>query len=96
MVDLQRQGKLDKVEGKTHFTHYVVRATLRVPAAGDEPGCLEHLQVLHDRTAIDFRETGAKLGCGLRVIFQGIEDGASHRGGDCFEDEVFTGFDDHA
>ena len=30
------EGKLDKVEGKTHFTHYVVRATLRVPAGTDE------------------------------------------------------------
>jgi len=30
------EGKLDRVEGKTHFTHYVVRATLRVPAGSDE------------------------------------------------------------
>jgi organic hydroperoxide reductase OsmC/OhrA len=30
------EGKLDKVEGRTHFTHYVVRATLRVPAGTDE------------------------------------------------------------
>jgi organic hydroperoxide reductase OsmC/OhrA len=30
------EGKLDKVEGKTHFTHYVVRATLRAPAGTDE------------------------------------------------------------
>ena len=30
------EGKLDKVAGKTHFTHYVVRATLRVPAGTDE------------------------------------------------------------
>jgi organic hydroperoxide reductase OsmC/OhrA len=30
------EGKLDRVEGKTHFTHYVVRATLRVPAGTDE------------------------------------------------------------
>jgi organic hydroperoxide reductase OsmC/OhrA len=29
-------GKLDKVEGKTHFTQYVLRATLRVPAGTDE------------------------------------------------------------
>ena len=30
------EGKLDKVAGKAHFTHYVVRATLRVPAGTDE------------------------------------------------------------
>lgn len=30
------EGKLDRVEGKTHFTHYLVRATLRVPAGSDE------------------------------------------------------------
>lgn len=30
------EGKLDRVDGKTHFTHYVVRATLRVPAGTDE------------------------------------------------------------
>jgi organic hydroperoxide reductase OsmC/OhrA len=30
------EGKLERVEGKTHFTHYVVRATLRVPAGADE------------------------------------------------------------
>jgi organic hydroperoxide reductase OsmC/OhrA len=30
------EGKLDKVEGKTHFTQYVLRATLRVPAGTDE------------------------------------------------------------
>jgi organic hydroperoxide reductase OsmC/OhrA len=30
------EGKLDKVEGKTHFTHYTVRATLRVPAGTEE------------------------------------------------------------
>ena len=30
------EGKLDKVEGKTHFTHYLVRATLRAPVGTDE------------------------------------------------------------
>ena len=30
------EGKLDKVEGKTRFTHYVVRATLRAPVGTDE------------------------------------------------------------
>ena len=30
------EGTLDKVEGKTKFTHMVVRATLRVPAGTDE------------------------------------------------------------
>jgi len=30
------EGKLDKVAGKAHFTHYAVRATLRVPAGTDE------------------------------------------------------------
>ena len=30
------EGKLDRLEGKTHFTHFVVRATLRVPAGTDE------------------------------------------------------------
>jgi peroxiredoxin-like protein len=30
------EGKLDKVEGKTKFTHLVVRATLHVPADADE------------------------------------------------------------
>jgi len=30
------EGKLDRLEGKTHFTHFAVRATLRVPAGTDE------------------------------------------------------------
>jgi organic hydroperoxide reductase OsmC/OhrA len=30
------EGKLDRVDGRTHFTGYVVRATLRVPAGTDE------------------------------------------------------------
>jgi organic hydroperoxide reductase OsmC/OhrA len=30
------EGTLDKVEGKTKFTHMLVRATLRVPAGTDE------------------------------------------------------------
>ena len=30
------EGTLDKVDGRTHFTHYLVRATLRVPAGTDE------------------------------------------------------------
>lgn len=35
-LDCAVEGKLEKVEGKTHFTHYLVRATLRVPAGSDE------------------------------------------------------------
>jgi len=30
------EGRLEKAEGKTHFTRYAVRATLRVPAGTDE------------------------------------------------------------
>jgi organic hydroperoxide reductase OsmC/OhrA len=30
------EGRLEKAEGKTHFTGYAVRATLRVPAGTDE------------------------------------------------------------
>jgi peroxiredoxin-like protein len=30
------EGKLDRVEGKSHFTNILVKATLRVPAGTDE------------------------------------------------------------
>lgn len=35
-LDCAVEGRLEKIEGKTHFTHYTVRATLRVPAGTDE------------------------------------------------------------
>ena len=38
------EGKLDRVEGKTRFTHYVVRATLRVPSGTDETKARQLLQ----------------------------------------------------
>jgi len=38
------EGRLDRVEGKTQFTHYVVRATLRVPAGADESKARELLE----------------------------------------------------
>lgn len=38
------EGTLNRVEGKTRFTHVVVKATLRVPAGGDEEKALRHLE----------------------------------------------------
>ena len=38
------EGKLDRIEGKTHFTHIVVRATLRAPAGTDEAKAVQLMQ----------------------------------------------------
>lgn len=35
-LEARVEGKLDKIDGKTHFTQIVVHATLRVPAGGDQ------------------------------------------------------------
>ena len=35
-VECRVEGKLDKVDGKSHFTEIVVHATLRVPAGTDQ------------------------------------------------------------
>lgn len=37
-------GTLDRVEGKTHFTHIVVKATLRVPAGAAHDKCVAALE----------------------------------------------------
>jgi organic hydroperoxide reductase OsmC/OhrA len=38
------EGKLDRIDGKTHFTHIVVRATLRAPAGTDEAKAVQLMQ----------------------------------------------------
>jgi organic hydroperoxide reductase OsmC/OhrA len=38
------EGKLDRIDGKTHFTHMVVRATLRAPAGTDEAKAVQLMQ----------------------------------------------------
>jgi organic hydroperoxide reductase OsmC/OhrA len=38
------EGTLNKVEGKTKFTHMVVRATLRVPAGTDQAKAVQLLE----------------------------------------------------
>lgn len=38
------EGTLNRIEGKTHFTHIVVKATLRVPAGSDEEKALRYLE----------------------------------------------------
>jgi organic hydroperoxide reductase OsmC/OhrA len=38
------EGKLDRIEGRTHFTHIVVRATLRAPAGTDEAKAVQLMQ----------------------------------------------------
>lgn len=38
------EGTLDRIEGKTRFTHVVVRATLRVPAGTDEAKAVQLMQ----------------------------------------------------
>jgi len=35
-VEARAEGKLDRVEGRSHFTEIVVHATLRVPAGTDQ------------------------------------------------------------
>lgn len=35
-LECRVQGKLDRVDGRTHFTDYVVHATLRAPGGTDE------------------------------------------------------------
>ena len=38
------EGKLDRIDGKTHFTHIVVRATLRAPAGTDEAKAVQLME----------------------------------------------------
>jgi organic hydroperoxide reductase OsmC/OhrA len=38
------EGTLNRIEGKTRFTHVVVRATLRVPAGTDETKAVQLMQ----------------------------------------------------
>jgi organic hydroperoxide reductase OsmC/OhrA len=38
------EGKLDRIDGKTQFTHIVVRATLRAPAGTDEAKAVQLMQ----------------------------------------------------
>jgi organic hydroperoxide reductase OsmC/OhrA len=38
------EGTLDRVDGKTRFTHIVVRATLRAPAGTDEAKAVQLMQ----------------------------------------------------
>jgi len=38
------EGTLNRIEGKTRFTHVVVRATLRVPAGTDEAKAVQLMQ----------------------------------------------------
>jgi organic hydroperoxide reductase OsmC/OhrA len=38
------EGKLDRIDGKTRFTHIVVRATLRAPAGTDEAKAVQLMQ----------------------------------------------------
>lgn len=42
-LDCTVEGTLARVEGKTRFTHIVVRATLRAPAGTDEEKARRHL-----------------------------------------------------
>ncbi len=38
------EGTLNRIEGKTHFTHVVVKATLRVPAGSDPEKAIKHME----------------------------------------------------
>lgn len=38
------EGTLNRIEGKTHFTHIVIKATLRVPAGADQEKALKHME----------------------------------------------------
>jgi organic hydroperoxide reductase OsmC/OhrA len=43
-LECEVEGKLDRVEGKTRFTHLVVRARLHVPAGTDEAKSVQLLE----------------------------------------------------
>jgi len=43
-LECEVEGTLNRLEGKTHFTHMVVRARLRVPAGTDEAKSVQLLE----------------------------------------------------
>ncbi len=38
------EGTLNRIEGRTRFTHIVVKATLRVPAGTDQEKAMKHME----------------------------------------------------
>jgi len=62
-----------------------------LPAAahdGEQPGPLEHAEVLHHRAAVEVGDAGAQVGGGARPVAQQVEEPAAHRRGEGLERRV--------
>jgi hypothetical protein len=62
-----------------------------LPAAahdGEQPGPLEHAEVLHHRAAVEVGDAGTQVGGGARPVAQQVEEPAAHRRGEGLERRV--------